>query len=86
MKSRPSPAWSAAPPTSPGRRCSILAANWCAPLNNTPLDAEEMARIKASYDEIFARLRETPGGFIHGPDRRKALEAENTVGRDYLSR
>ncbi|MDP6691936.1 MAG: NAD(P)/FAD-dependent oxidoreductase, partial [Alphaproteobacteria bacterium] len=45
--------------------------NWCAPLHNAPIDDEEQAKIKASYDEIFARCRETPGGFIHGPDRRK---------------
>ncbi len=45
--------------------------NWCAPLHNAPIDDAEQAKIKASYDEIFARCRETPGGFIHGPDRRK---------------
>ena len=33
-----------------------------------------MAKIKASYDEILARCHETPGGFIHGPDRRKFSE------------
>ena len=45
--------------------------NWCAPLHNGPIDDETMAKIKASYDEIFERCRQTPGGFIHGPDRRK---------------
>ena len=44
--------------------------NWCAPLHNRPITAEEMARIKASYDEIFARCAETPGGFLHGADPR----------------
>ncbi len=44
--------------------------NWCAPLHNSAIDDETQARIKASYDEIFARCKETPGGFIHGPDRR----------------
>ena len=48
--------------------------NWCAPLHNAPIDDEEMARIKASYDAIFARCLETPGGFLHGPDRRSYLE------------
>ncbi|MBT4163111.1 MAG: NAD(P)/FAD-dependent oxidoreductase, partial [Gammaproteobacteria bacterium] len=41
--------------------------NWCAPLNNAPITPEEQARIKASYDEIFQRCAETPGGFLHGP-------------------
>ncbi|MCZ6869776.1 MAG: NAD(P)/FAD-dependent oxidoreductase [Gammaproteobacteria bacterium] len=45
--------------------------NWCAPLHNGPIDGEEQAKIKASYDEIFARCRKTPGGFLHGPDRRE---------------
>jgi cation diffusion facilitator CzcD-associated flavoprotein CzcO len=49
-------------------------ANWCAPLNNSPISAAEMEHIKASYDEIFERCRQTPGGFIHGPDPRRTLE------------
>jgi cation diffusion facilitator CzcD-associated flavoprotein CzcO len=51
-----------------------LQPNWCAPLNNGPIEPEEMARIKASYDKIFARCAETPGGFLHGPDRRRFYE------------
>ena len=45
--------------------------NWCAPLHNGPIDKEEMDEIRSNYDEIFARCKVTPGGFIHGPDRRK---------------
>jgi cation diffusion facilitator CzcD-associated flavoprotein CzcO len=45
--------------------------NWCAPLHNRPITPEEQARIKASYDEIFERCARTPGGFLHGPDRRR---------------
>jgi cation diffusion facilitator CzcD-associated flavoprotein CzcO len=48
--------------------------NWCAPLHNGAIDDETQTRIKASYDAIFERCRETPGGFIHGPDRREFLE------------
>jgi cation diffusion facilitator CzcD-associated flavoprotein CzcO len=44
--------------------------NWCAPLHNAPIDEETQKEIKASYAEIFARCKETPGAFIHGPDRR----------------
>lgn len=47
-----------------------LKPNWCAPLNNSPITADEMAEIKASYAEIFEKCANTPGGFIHGPDRR----------------
>jgi len=41
--------------------------NWCAPLHNSPITREEMATIKQSYDDIFERCAQTPGGFIHGP-------------------
>jgi len=48
--------------------------NWCAPLHNSKISDEEMAEIKASYDQIFAKCAETPGGFLHGPDRRKLAD------------
>jgi len=48
--------------------------NWCAPLHNSPIDAETQTRLKASYEEIFARCRQSFGCFIHDADPRKALE------------
>ena len=48
--------------------------NWCAPLHNAKITDDEQANIKATYDDIFARCRETPGGFIHGYDRRRLHE------------
>jgi len=45
--------------------------NWCAPLHNRPIPKEEMARIRASYDDIFARCARTPGAFVHGPLRQR---------------
>ena len=45
--------------------------NWCAPLHNAPIDPQAQARIKSSYESIFARCRQTPGGFLHGPVRRR---------------
>ncbi len=45
-------------------------ANWAAPLNNSEITPEQMAEIKARYDEIFATCARTPGGFEHEPDRR----------------
>jgi cation diffusion facilitator CzcD-associated flavoprotein CzcO len=48
--------------------------NWCAPLHNRPISDNEMAEIRARYDEIFEQCRKTPGGFIHMPDRRKPFE------------
>lgn len=44
--------------------------NWCAPLHNDQISDDEMAEIKTNYAEIFEKCATTPGGFIHGPDRR----------------
>ncbi|MCC6435221.1 MAG: NAD(P)/FAD-dependent oxidoreductase [Acidimicrobiales bacterium] len=44
--------------------------NWSAPLNNSEISDEEMADIRARYDEIFETCARTPGGFEHEPDRR----------------
>lgn len=49
-------------------------ANWCAPLGNAPISMEEMAKLRASYDEIFERCRESPASFIHRPDRIKTTD------------
>jgi cation diffusion facilitator CzcD-associated flavoprotein CzcO len=48
--------------------------NWCAPLHNAEITAEEMDDIKVRYDEIFELCARTPGGFIHEPDRRPFFE------------
>jgi cation diffusion facilitator CzcD-associated flavoprotein CzcO len=48
--------------------------NFCAPLRNAPITPEEQARIKAGYPEIFARCKETWGGFIHAAEPRNAIE------------
>ena len=48
--------------------------NWSAPLNNCAISDEEMADIRARYDEIFATCARTPGGFVHEPDRRGFYE------------
>jgi cation diffusion facilitator CzcD-associated flavoprotein CzcO len=48
--------------------------NWSAPLNNGPISEEEMADIRARYDEIFKTCSRTPGGFEHEPDRRGFYE------------
>ncbi len=48
--------------------------NWCAPLRNAPITADEQAQIKASYDSIFERCAQTFGGFLHTPDRRKTTD------------
>lgn len=48
--------------------------NWCAPLHNGRISEAEMAAIRARYDDIFEQCRQTPGGFIHMPDRRRPAQ------------
>lgn len=48
--------------------------NWCAPLNNAPMTADEMRSIKSRYDDIFEQCRNTPSGFYHDVDPRYTLD------------
>ncbi len=45
--------------------------NWSTPLNNSSISDEEMAKIRARYDEIFANCAVTSGGFDHLPETRR---------------
>jgi cation diffusion facilitator CzcD-associated flavoprotein CzcO len=48
--------------------------NWCTPLRNSRISPEEMERIRARYDDIFRRCRETWGCFVHTADHRNAVD------------
>ena len=48
--------------------------NWCAPLHNGKIDADEMAQIRAGYPEMFKRCQETFACFLHTPDPRGTFE------------
>jgi cation diffusion facilitator CzcD-associated flavoprotein CzcO len=48
--------------------------NFCAPLRNAKITPEEQGKIKSSYKDIFARCKETWGGFIHAAEPRNAIE------------
>ncbi len=60
--------------------------NYCAPLHNSPIDAETQRKIKASYDEIFETCRETFGCFVHRTDPRSALEVSEEVREAFYER
>jgi cation diffusion facilitator CzcD-associated flavoprotein CzcO len=53
--------------------------NWCAPLHNSRISAEEMAKIKAGYKEMFQRCQETFACFLHTPDPRGTFEVSDEV-------
>ena len=48
--------------------------NWCAPLHNSRIDADTQARIKLQQDEILVACAKTFGQFMHGRDRRNAMD------------
>jgi cation diffusion facilitator CzcD-associated flavoprotein CzcO len=51
--------------------------NWCAPLLNSKISTEEMAKIKAGYPEMFRRCQETFACFLHTPDPRGTFEVSD---------
>ena len=48
--------------------------NWCAPLNNTPIDAAQQQRLKRELPDIIARCNASFAGFIHEADRRSVFD------------
>jgi cation diffusion facilitator CzcD-associated flavoprotein CzcO len=40
-------------------------ANWCTPLNNSPITAEDQAQLRAEFDSIRETLHSSPSGFLH---------------------
>jgi cation diffusion facilitator CzcD-associated flavoprotein CzcO len=40
-------------------------ANWCTPLNNTPITPDEQARLRADFEAMCDILNTSPSGFLH---------------------
>ena len=49
-------------------------ANWSAPLRNTEITPQQMAKYRTEYDAIFQRCAETSTCFLHEPDPRKSSQ------------
>ncbi|KAH7245482.1 hypothetical protein BKA59DRAFT_475865 [Fusarium tricinctum] len=49
-------------------------ANWSAPLRNSEISLEDMAKHKTNYDQLFQTCAESSSGFMHKGDPRKSLE------------
>ena len=61
-------------------------ANYCAPLRNGLIDDETQKKIKASYPEIFRVCMETPGSFMHEPDKRSAMDVSQEARLEQYER
>jgi len=51
-------------------------ANWCTPLNNSPITPDEQARLRAEFDRIRKVCNTSYSGFLHEPNDR--LWADDT--------
>ena len=49
-------------------------ANYCCPLRNSTIDADEQAKIKASYQEIFQKCHQTFASFMQDFDPRRTFD------------
>ena len=57
-------------------------ANWCTPLNNSPITADEQARLRADFEEIRETLNTSPSGFLHQVcDRAPSMTPRRPAGR-----
>jgi cation diffusion facilitator CzcD-associated flavoprotein CzcO len=61
-------------------------ANWAAPLNNGPIEKQEMETIRARYDEIFAACARSPAAFEHEPDSRSFYDVPPAERRAFYDR
>ena len=48
--------------------------NWCSPLGNSPISAQEQAKIKASYPEIFNKCKTSFASMVHDSYPRSVLD------------
>ncbi|MDR3536948.1 MAG: NAD(P)/FAD-dependent oxidoreductase [Acetobacteraceae bacterium] len=51
--------------------------NWCAPLLNSKIGAEEMVALRTGYPEMFQRCQETFACFLHTPDPRRTFDVSD---------
>jgi cation diffusion facilitator CzcD-associated flavoprotein CzcO len=49
-------------------------ANWCTPLNNTPITADEQQRLRADFEQLCEVLNTSISGFHHPVNPRTAFE------------
>jgi len=48
--------------------------NWCTPLNNAPITAEDQAALRADFEAMCKTLHASPSGFLHQPHDRATFD------------
>ena len=54
-------------------------ANWCTPLNNSPITPEEQAQLRADFEAMCAILNTSTSGFLHPVHDRKTFDDPTDV-------
>jgi cation diffusion facilitator CzcD-associated flavoprotein CzcO len=54
-------------------------ANWCTPLNNSPITPDEQAQLRADFEAIRATLNTSPTGFLHKAHDRATFDDSKDV-------
>jgi cation diffusion facilitator CzcD-associated flavoprotein CzcO len=61
-------------------------ANWCTPLNNAPITAEEQVRLRAGFEEMCEVLNTSVAGFLHAPHDRATFDDAPAERRAFFER
>jgi cation diffusion facilitator CzcD-associated flavoprotein CzcO len=59
-------------------------ANWCTPLNNRPITADEQARLRADFEAIRDTLNTSVHGFLHQPSGRNFADDTEEARRAFF--
>lgn len=60
--------------------------NWCTPLNNAPITAEEQERLRADFESIRETLNTSAAGFLHLPHDRGTFDDPEEKRREFYEK
>jgi cation diffusion facilitator CzcD-associated flavoprotein CzcO len=60
--------------------------NWCTPLNNGPITAEEQTRLREEFASICETLHTSPAGFLHQAHDRATFDDPEEERREFYER
>jgi len=61
-------------------------ANWCTPLNNSPITPDDQARLRADFEAIRETLNTSPSGFLHPAHDRATFDDSNEERRAFFEK
>ncbi|MGO9874764.1 MAG: flavin-containing monooxygenase [Acidimicrobiia bacterium] len=61
-------------------------ANWCTPLNNSPITPEEQAQLRADFETIRETLNTSPSGFLHAAHDRATFDDSQEERRAFFEK